>query len=1143
MLHVTSASRITTLSAQLTDVLVEPLDDPMQPEWIAAPTLGMHRWLALELAKRLGNSTAGRADGVAANITFMLPGALRQIALAADRPEDESNPWEIRHLVWTVLSVLHSAGSDEALAPLTRIPDGSTWFGKARRIADLFDRYDLHRPELILHWAHGHDVDGLGQRLGAHMLWQPRLWRAIRSAIGTPSSAERLPELIAGLRDGSIAVDLPPRLFIFGLTTLPGGVPFIDLLTALAAQREVHLMMLDPSPAASEEVRRSGARHDPDRPLFRAEDSSELAIRHPLLRSWGRPYRERTALLASLDVQTENIDDRSPLAEPTTGSDASLLRAIQADLLEDRAPSQDFDLKFGDHSVEIHSTYGEARQTDALRDAILRRLDADPTLREDDIVVLSPALERFAPHIEASFGPSAEQSSTQVGDATPRLRYRITDRSLRTVSPLIEAFDALLSLLAGRAGATGILEFISLAPVRERFIFSDDDVATIRSWVLSAGTKWGFDVEHREKWGLPASAASNTWRQLIDRLMYGIAISEGGFELGVGEVSPLQVEGSDIGVAGALAQLIYRLRDLESSTTIRHSPAAWAQLLSDAASDLFATAPDDAYQFDQLRQVFAALGTDALNESANSAIDLSLAEVRQAIASSLEGNPGRANFFRGGITISSLTPLRWLPFRVVCLLGLDEALLSGGALESDDLVALAPMLGDRDPRAELRQSLLEAVIAAGNHLVITHSGHSIVTNQRVPDAVALTEFTEVLESTVSSEKRGLILSQVVITHPRQADDDRYFLPNGLQGGVERWSYDHDALQGARARLSRREVEAPFLARPLDSSDTSASIIALGDLHEFLRHPVRAFLRRRLQVHLAFDDPELNDELDIEISPLKYWELGESLLRARLSGVSSGIWERHERSRGSLPVGEFAAPIVAELDATVDQLLDHVAMLRLDATELTRYPIDILLPDGSRIVGVVPGRCGPDRPGPGVITFSRFSSALHLRAWLNLAALEANDPSSAWRSVLVSRGESDKLTPRVLELTGSQVADEERRRLAVEALEVVVDCYRRGMSEPLPLFSRLSPRIAERKATAKDWKDTSFNDGPPRNINDGYERANFKAFGDLTYDELCDIPALATDPGGASQKRVERYADYLFGAVAASGIRAGEAEGQ
>ena len=92
MLHLSSASRARALAAALAQVLSEPPEDPMTPEWIAVPTTPMRRWLALELARSLGASGPGAADGIAANIDFGSPDSLRQIVLAAGRA-GEGDPW------------------------------------------------------------------------------------------------------------------------------------------------------------------------------------------------------------------------------------------------------------------------------------------------------------------------------------------------------------------------------------------------------------------------------------------------------------------------------------------------------------------------------------------------------------------------------------------------------------------------------------------------------------------------------------------------------------------------------------------------------------------------------------------------------------------------------------------------------------------------------------------------------------------------------------------------------------------------------------------------------------------------------------------------------------------------------------------
>ena len=190
--------------------------------------------------------------------------------------------------------------TDSRLGPLTTLPAGATWYGRARRLADLFDRYAVRRPGLVQEWGNGNDVDALGRRLGPHDSWQPHLWRLVRERIGQPSPVERLPGLLDGLRMGDLMLDLPARLAVFGVTTLPNGTPFLELTQAIAAQRDVHLFLLDPSPTTASRVRTTTLA-DPEFSPLRADDHSDDGVHHALLRSWGRPYRERAMLLATAE--------------------------------------------------------------------------------------------------------------------------------------------------------------------------------------------------------------------------------------------------------------------------------------------------------------------------------------------------------------------------------------------------------------------------------------------------------------------------------------------------------------------------------------------------------------------------------------------------------------------------------------------------------------------------------------------------------------------------------------------------------------------------------------------------------------------------------------------------------------------------
>src|SRR5690606_35575131 len=160
--------------------------------------------------------------------------------------------------------------------------------------------------------------------------------------------------------------DLPDRLSLFGLPVLPGGTGFIELAAAVAEQRDVHLFLLDPSPASSALVRAEAAARDRPAVRRRADDASADLVAHPLLRSWGRLPREPALLLAGAGRRGfPRASSVWPATEPAPP--VSLLARLQADLRAGRAPAGDHVPAAGDRSVQFHAAYGVGRQVDVAR--------------------------------------------------------------------------------------------------------------------------------------------------------------------------------------------------------------------------------------------------------------------------------------------------------------------------------------------------------------------------------------------------------------------------------------------------------------------------------------------------------------------------------------------------------------------------------------------------------------------------------------------------------------------------------------------------------------------------------------------------------------------------------------------------------
>jgi exodeoxyribonuclease V gamma subunit len=1065
VLHVHRAERADRLADGLALTLLEPLEDPFAPDVVAVPTRGIERWLSQRLSTRLGTSE-DRFDGVCANVEFPFPGRLVLGALASATGLDpDDDRWPAERLVWPLLEVVDQRLEEPWLATLAAHLDGARGehgdparrFGVVRRIADLFDRYAVHRPEMLRGWAAGKGIEG------SEGAWQAELWRRLRERIGQPSPAERLVVACGRIREEPQLLDLPPRVSLFGLTRMPRS--YLDVLLAIAGAREVHLFVLHPSPSLWGRVREALESGAPV--VQRREDRTAVLPANRLLASWGRDARELQLVLAATG---ESADHHDPLGR----EGVTLLDRIQADVREDRQPPGpplpgDPDtrppLDPSDRSVQVHGCHGRARQVEVLRDAVLHLLEEDGTLEPRDVIVMCPDIESFAPLIGATFGAGrvetpAEDDRELDERRLPDLRVRLADRSLRQTNPVLGVISQLLELADRRVTASELLDLADREPVRRRFGFDDDEVARMQDWVVASGIRWGLDAAHRGPFKLDALPAG-TWRVGLDRVLLGVAMTEEDRRL-VGGVLPLDdVESGAIDLAGRFAEYLDRVRAAVDELCGAQAIGGWAAAIAGAADALTAMSERDSWQRGELQRLLGDVLAEAEHGAGLSTVPLELADVRALLADRLRGRPTRANFRTGHLTICTLVPMRSVPHRVVCILGLDDGEFPRSApRDGDDLMLKDPYVGDRDPRTEDRQMLLDALLAATERLIITYTANDERTNLPRPPAVPVGELLDIVERTVGCEQ-GPAREQVLVRHPLQPFDPRNFTEGALVP-ERHWSFDRVALDGARALTGRREQPGRFLSGPLPAVESG--LIELEGLVRFVEHPARAFLRGRLGVSVREFADEVDDALPIELDGLGEWGVGQRLLDGVLAGAGLDDCVRAELARGSLPPGMLATPVLDHARAVVQQIAG--AARALGDGESRSLDVNVLLADGRTLAGTVPGVYGDTIRR---VSYSRVKPRHRLAAWVRLLALSAARPERPFETAVIGRARpgahhAQVTLARVAVLGEDPVA---RRELARSALAVLLDLYDRGMREPLPLACEASAAYARAAAVGDD----------------------------------------------------------------------------
>ncbi|MEH3034807.1 MAG: exodeoxyribonuclease V subunit gamma [Aeromicrobium erythreum] len=1079
------AERSDVLAEGLAGLLATPPHDPFERDVVVVAANGLQRWLAQTVSHRLGASD-GRQDGICAGVDFVRPAHL--VSELTDRDRDD--PWSPGRLAWTLLDVVDEAIDEDWLAIVARhvghgLPPAdealrrSRRFPTARRVATLLHGYARQRPWMVQAWESGDDVDGLGGELAPEQRWQAELWRRAHARLaGTPSPDHRLADTAAALRDGSLEPDLPQRLSLVGHTRMPAAE--LDVVAALGERRDVHLWLPHPSRVRWEAVGASTGSAAPGS-LSLSKGRRRADVPAPdegntLLTACGRDVTELQLALPADAV----VDHR-----PGPGRPDTLLGLLQSDLAADRDGAPGRTLDPADGSVQVHACHGPARQVDVLREVVVGLLADDPTLEPRDVLVMCPDVEAYAPLVQAAFGLDDVPG---VQHPAHRLRVRIADRATGATNPVAEALRAVVALAAGhRVTATEVRDLVALEPVRRRFGLSDDDLERIDDWLLATAVRWGLDADDRGAWGL-AGLSQNTWRSGLDRLAVGVTTEPGGADgPRPGGLLPLDdLQSTDIDLVGRLSEVVARLGAVVTGPTTR-SRGNWAEQLGHAVRALTDTTARDAWQLDQVLRGLAELA------EGDGDGDLTVVEVGAVLDDLFAARPTRTSFRTGSLTVCTMVPMRSVPHRVVCLLGLDaDAFPRTPTPLGDDVLARDPLVGERDAAAEDRQLFLDAVLSATEHLVVTYTGASEHTGRELPPATPVGELLDQLERTVPGQG---VREHVLVRHPLQSFDPRSFTPGGVVAGRP-FSFDPVAYAGAQAVERPPRPVQPFLARPLEP--VSQDVVTLDELRAFVAHPVRTFFRSRLDVLVPSEVEPPPDGVPLTLDHLEQWQVKDRVLEAVLQGVDGFDAEADERRRGLVPPGPLGEQLLESFRDDLARLVQLTDGWRDEPA--TSRDVDVELPDGRRVVGTVTDL----RPGHGLrVTPSKIQGGRLTRPWVDVLALAASGDGVPFR--LVGRvGSGYRYAPGAGELRPPSTDD------ALALLGELLDLRAQGLTEPLPLPVKTSqayaegvrvnkPQVASRRAQ-DEWASDRFT-GFLREDDDPYHRLAFGA--DATVQDLLD----------------------------------------
>ena len=568
MLNIHTSNRLETLAELLAARLREEPAPVFEPQVVVTAGPAMARWLHLQLCCH---------NGVAAHIDYPLPAAwIWSLAGRCLEGVPDEDPLSREAMTWKIFGALPALVDGPDFEVLRRYlagdRDGIRRWQLAGKIADVFDRYQYYRPELILEW----------ERSEGGPDWQAALWRAISPGDDSHrvAIARRLAE---SCRQGERPAALPGQSHWFAVQTLPPTL--VEVLGALSRHSDIHLWLLSPTEHYWGDLK-------PEKAVIRKrmENPQEAALWETgnlLLASWGRQGQVFQDLL--LEQSDSDVIDHHQSPERDT-----LLHHVQADLFELRGDGRPGAAPLAiepDDSLQLHVCHSPLRECQVLHDRLLAMMQRDATLKPEDILVLVPEISRYAPFIEAVFQKDAR-------DGSPFLPWNLSDISLADEHPLIRIFLQLLELPESRFTLPEVLGYLDVPEVAGRFGLTGGDGALVREWLAQSRVYWGLDGGHKRELGLPA-IEENTWRQACRRLFCGYALGGGGYHDGIVPVAG--VEGVNAAVLGRFWQLFETLKSWAGRLKPSRGVDQWQRTLNQLLETFFVSLDDEDGRLQKIR--------------------------------------------------------------------------------------------------------------------------------------------------------------------------------------------------------------------------------------------------------------------------------------------------------------------------------------------------------------------------------------------------------------------------------------------------------------------------------------------------------------------------------------------------------------
>lgn len=1021
-----SASQIKSYYSSRTEallgILLGKLDDdqnwrkdPFSTAHIIVPNSGMQRYLELKISQHFGVFAQVHIAFPSQYLRQCYEQVLGNIALPAH--------WDSRALTFAILAQWKKSTHPESAVLTQLLKDHHTprqRYGLATQIAKLFSSYLNERPEIVTAWDN-QQMAYAGKQ--PHEQWQMALFNTLQLG---QFSREKLQQQFHQALSQRPTHSSP--VHIFGFHALP-PLQLADF-SVLSQHTDVFTYVFNPSVTYWQDIvpQAIKSRHE----IEQADEETLMTVGNPLLASWGQAGKY---LIEQLNNQKE-----SPLAIDETlhfNNDSVLswlqnnIRQLVGETLDETTVSPKLAQQVQkatenkQYSLSLHVAASPRREVEILYDHICHLFSdnrhpeqVSARLNPADILVMVPNLRDYAPHIQAVFGNS--QSS---------IPFSLANQKAGSADTQVQAFLALINMIDSDFQSQALFDAISETHVRQYFNLSLNDLETLRYWLIKSRFAQHFYDD--------SQGATSSLEKLLDSLLLA-AIG--------GETCQITFDGTprqaffayqegQRETLNAFCSIISALLPLTRLRQQSYTLDQWREQFHRLANRFLG---EDSRLHQRITQWYESLTEelhgDTVNPTRVSETPFDYETVRTDLVNLLENEDLHGPFLSGGVSFCAMVPMRSIPAKMICLLGLNHHFPAIDTKNPLDLRQFRPLWSDKKANKEHKYFFLETLMAARETLYLSYVGQDEKTGEYLPPSILVDE----LWATISQ------------AFPQYAIAAKHTYP--IQG------YLSDSKQ-----ITYQSLYTPYQPdqAPTEQSNpvetTLPTQLKANELVSALLEPFVFYLKKHLHSSPISTEEEslfIHDFIAKE-NGLDGWQYNQAVLMQSLFETDSISELKHKNYYAPEPVSQALlaqhqhkiTPLIHALSPLAEQGFSPLTQFISHASDSQTFHLMLDVPYYNE-------------QGIWLYRFGAVDAKYYLRSWVNhvLLNLLPNQPSYETQLFTLNKGQlqHDIFQP----LT---------RQTAQKALDNLLALYRECFANPYALELNYVFPTAKKSHTETPWQ--------------------------------------------------------------------------